>query len=141
MIVRWDYTKPWAYVPTLFGCLWIGVAVVSFILAESNLLATMILHLNGRYLMLQKEIREISNNLLAKTHPSQLAIEFRKEIIKMVDRNMELNDFATKLENAFTFRVFIMMAMSAILLCVLGFKVATVSFIFTLSKKSTLISI
>lgn len=128
LILRYDVSDLWGYC-LLAVLTWGSVVTISFIVAESNLLATMVLHLNGRYLFLKTDLKHISQSLLDKSHPSEIAMEFQKELTKIIGRNMELNEFASKLEEAFTFRLFIIMANSAILLCVLGFKVVTVSLI------------
>lgn len=119
----------WAlYVPTLAVSLWTGVAVVSHLAAESNLLAMIILHLNARYLHLQRDLKELQAKLSQdmKLSTDKVLAEYRKAFIGIVKRNVEYNDFAQKFQKQYSFCIFVMMAFSAVLLCVLAFKAATV---------------
>lgn len=128
-IFHYDLNIWYLYVPTLFLTLWIGVAVVSHLSAESNLLATIILHLNARYLHLQRDLKELQIRVSTdmKLSSDKVLGEYRKAFIDIVRRNVEYNDFAQKFQKQYSFCIFVMMAFSAVLLCVLGFKAATVS--------------
>ncbi|XP_073844567.1 odorant receptor 74a-like [Musca autumnalis] len=126
-IFHYDLANWYYYVPTLFLTLWIGVAVVSHLAAESNLLATIILHLNARYLHLQSDLKELHSKLSSdmKLSSDRLLGEYRREFIEIVKRNVEYNDFSQKFQIQYSFCIFVMMALSAVLLCVLAFKAAT----------------
>lgn len=125
--LRYDYSKLTTYIPSLIFLIWGGIVATAFIVAESNLIATLILHLNGRYLMLQNDLKNVCNDSLLKADPSEIAFKFRKEIQKIITQNMKINMFSSKLQDTYSFRIFIMLAMSSLFLCVLGFKIATVS--------------
>lgn len=131
-IFHYDLDIWYFYLPTLCLTLWIGVAVVSHLAAESNLLATIILHLNARYLHLQSDLKELQTRLASdmKLSTDKVLGEYRREFIEIVKRNVEYNDFAQKFQNQYSFCIFVMMAFSAVLLCVLAFKAATVRFDF-----------
>lgn len=127
MLFPYDYT-PWPiYIPTLFVNLWIGVAVVSAVVAESNILAMLILHLNARYILLQQDAHKLYATLKRTQRNERLLLEFQQRLVQIVKRNVELNEFAAKLQAQYSFRIFIMMGLSAILLCVLSFKTVTVN--------------
>lgn len=129
-----DYTVPWPrYVVFLAMSIWTGFAVVGPLIGEANMLAMQILHLNGRYSLLLQDLRKISRDSIAehercKDKDNMLVTQrFRCRLFEIIRRNVELNDFAKSLQEQYSFRVFVMMALSATLLCVLGFLTATVS--------------
>lgn len=137
MIFPYDYRPLYVYIPTLLATLWVGLEVVSLVLGEANFLATLILHLNARYEILQDDVKKISKELLNDEDPSEIAKKFHCRLIQHMYRNEELNEFGQKLENAFTFRIFVMMANSAVLLCILIFKAMAVR---ESTKKKKLVS-
>ncbi|XP_011180216.2 odorant receptor 74a-like [Zeugodacus cucurbitae] len=127
-----DYTVPWPrYLVFLAMSIWTGFAVVGPLVAEPNLLAMQILHLNGRYSLLLQDLRKISKESIVeherlKGKDTLLVTQrFRYRLFEIIRRNVELNEFAKSLQEQYSFRVFVMMAMSATLLCVLGFLTAT----------------
>ncbi|XP_013101482.2 odorant receptor 74a [Stomoxys calcitrans] len=126
-IFHYDLGIWYFYVPTLLVTLWIGVAVVSHLSAESNLVATVILHLNARYLHLQQELKELQCKLSSdmKISTDRVLGEYRLAFIDIIKRNVQYNEFAQKFQKQYSFCIFVMMAFSATLLCVLGFKAAT----------------
>nr|AKI29047.1 odorant receptor 74a [Bactrocera dorsalis] len=127
-----DYTVPWPrYLVFLTMSMWTGFAVVGPLVAEANILAMQILHLNGRYSLLLEDLRNISRESIAehekcKRKDNMLVTQrFRYRLYDIIRRNVELNDFAKSMQEQYSFRVFVMLALSATLLCVLGFLTAT----------------
>ena len=109
--------------------LWIGFAVVSHLVAESNLLAMIILHLNGRYLELQHDLDSLHEKLSrdVKISTDRVLKEYQRYLIDIIKRNIVYNEFAQKFQQQYSLCIFVMMAFSAVLLCVLAFKAATVN--------------
>nr|XP_036225090.1 odorant receptor 74a-like isoform X2 [Bactrocera oleae] len=127
-----DYTVPWPrYLVFLAMSMWTGFAVVGPLIAEANILAMQILHLNGRYSLLLDDLRNISRESIVehkncKGKDNMLITQrFRFRLYEIIRRNVELNDFAKSMQKQYSFRVFVMLALSATLLCVLGFLTAT----------------
>ncbi|XP_067633385.1 odorant receptor 74a-like [Eurosta solidaginis] len=132
---KFDYAASWLRYFTLLAMyIWTGIAVVGPLVAESNMLAMQVLHLNARYLLLLSDLRKISKEAIAahNAHTEEdnipLTQRFRLALVDIIRRNLELNNFAESLQSQYSFRIFIMMALSATLLCVLGFLTATLGF-------------
>lgn len=113
--------------------IWTGFAVVGPLVSEANMLAMQILHLNGRYSLLLRDLRKIAREAIEEHEKCKgrdkisVTQRFRYSLFDIIRRNVELNEFAKSLQDQYSFRVFVMMALSATLLCVLGFLTATVS--------------
>ncbi|CAD7011830.1 unnamed protein product [Ceratitis capitata] len=129
-----DFTVPWPrYVVFLIMSIWTGFAVVGPLVSEANMLAMQILHLNGRYSLLLRDLRKIAREAIEEHEKCKgrdkisVTQRFRYSLFDIIRRNVELNEFAKSLQDQYSFRVFVMMALSATLLCVLGFLTATVS--------------
>ncbi|XP_053965739.1 odorant receptor 74a-like [Anastrepha ludens] len=111
--------------------LWTGVAVVGPLVAEPNILAMQILHLNARYTLLLRDLSNIAKNTIEMHTRGKgedtvsVTSRFCYGLSDIIRTNVKLNDFAKSLQAQYSFRVFVMMALSATLLCVLGFLTAT----------------
>ncbi|XP_036344388.1 odorant receptor 74a-like [Rhagoletis pomonella] len=134
VIYKYDYKATFVgYLLFLAMALWTGFAVVGPLIAEANMLAMQILHLNARYTLLLRDLRKICQNAIeghamhkGEGENATVTSRFRYGLIDVVRRNVELNKFAESLQEQYSFRVFVMMALSATLLCVLGFLTATI---------------
>ena len=128
---HYEFDSLYLYLPTLMVSLWIGFAVVSHLVAESNLLAMIILHLNGRYLELQDDLDRLHEKLSRdkKISTDRVLKEYQRYLIDIIKRNIVYNEFAQKFQQQYSLCIFVMMAFSAVLLCVLAFKAATVSIV------------
>ncbi|XP_055856078.1 odorant receptor 74a-like [Episyrphus balteatus] len=123
--LHYEVEKPTLYGLTLMYLYYTGSTVTFFLIGEAYLLATFILHLNARYLILLEEIQLCSGELLKRVPKSRLASEFRKKIIYLNERNCNLDRFAGHLDKIHNFRIFVMIFFSAALLCVLSVQVAS----------------
>ncbi|XP_036337023.1 odorant receptor 74a-like [Rhagoletis pomonella] len=81
-----------------------------------------ILNLNGRFVLLEEEILHLGDEVLKLENPETIADQFNERLIVLVKRNVNLIKFAERLESQFTFPLFVMMADSAFVLCLLAFN-------------------
>ncbi|KAH8267484.1 hypothetical protein KR018_007251 [Drosophila ironensis] len=113
------------FVPLLLSNVWVGIIIDSMMFGETSLLCELIVHLNGRYLLLKRDMEvEIQRILLARERP-QMAGQLKELIVQTLRKNVALNQFGEQLEAQYTVRVFIMFAFAAGLLCALSFKAYT----------------
>lgn len=115
------------YIPLICLNFWLGLLVDTMLFGELNLLGEFMMHLNARYLELEKDLRLAAVQLLESDDATHIAQRYREELIKILRRNNVLNSFARLMENQFSFRIFISFGFSAVLLCVLLFKCHSVS--------------
>ncbi|KAH8358706.1 hypothetical protein KR093_001844, partial [Drosophila rubida] len=116
-----DVTRMPTYIIVIAINFWIGILIVSMLFGDLNLLAELLMHLNACYRQLSNDLRSAASHLLESEDTTKIAADYRRELIKVLKRNMDLNDFAANLDKLFTFRLFVSFAIAAILLCVLLF--------------------
>ncbi|XP_062123316.1 odorant receptor 74a-like [Drosophila sulfurigaster albostrigata] len=116
-----DNTKMPQYLILIGINFWVGILIITMLFGDLNLLGELLMHLNACYLQLGKDLRSGAARLLESNDSSNIAADYRRELIKVLQRNIDLNDFAANLERLFTFRLFISFAASALILCVLLF--------------------
>ncbi|EDW25423.1 GL26585 [Drosophila persimilis] len=125
MVFPFD-TEPLAvFVPLLLSNVWVGIVIDSMMFGETSLLCELIVHLNGRYLLLKRDLEESIQRILAERRRPQMARQLKELIIATLRQNVALNQFGEQLEAQYTVRVFIMFAFAAGLLCALSFKAYT----------------
>lgn len=127
MYYPFDITPNPIYVAIVLSNIWVGFTVITMVSGEDNILSEVLLHLNGRFLLLQQKLRQDADRLLHIVDERNIADELRRQIIEAVEENVRLYKFAEDFEREFSFRLFVSLSFSAGLLCVLGFKVYTVS--------------
>ncbi|KAH8406600.1 hypothetical protein KR215_009014, partial [Drosophila sulfurigaster] len=116
-----DNTKMPQYLILIGINFWVGILIITMLFGDLNLLGELLMHLNACYLQLGKDLRLAAARLLESNDSTNIAADYRRELIKVLQRNIDLNDFAANLERLFTFRLFISFAASALILCVLLF--------------------
>ncbi|XP_051862841.1 odorant receptor 74a-like [Drosophila albomicans] len=116
-----DNTKMPQYLILIGINFWVGILIITMLFGDLNLLGELLMHLNACYLQLGKDLRLAAARLLESNDSTNIAADYRRELIKILQRNIDLNDFAANLERLFTFRLFISFAASALILCVLLF--------------------
>ncbi|KAH8407250.1 hypothetical protein KR222_011314, partial [Zaprionus bogoriensis] len=110
------------YIPLICLNFWEGLLVDTILFGELNILGELMMHLNARYQELGKDLRLAAKRLLESCDATNIAEQYRKEVIQVLRRNNTLNSFAREIENQFTFRIFISFSFSSLTLCVLLFK-------------------
>ncbi|BFF94845.1 odorant receptor 35a [Drosophila madeirensis] len=113
------------FIPLLLSNMWVGIIIDSMMFGETSLLCELIVHLNGRYLLLKRDLEESIQTILADRQRPHMARQLKELIIKTLRKNVALNKFGEQLESQYTVRVFIMFAFAAGLLCALSFKAYT----------------
>ncbi|KAH8311694.1 hypothetical protein KR044_007587, partial [Drosophila immigrans] len=116
-----DNTQMPTYLILIGVSFWVGILIITMLFGDLNMLGELLMHLNACYLQLGKDLRSAADRLLESDDSTNIAADYRRELIKVLQRNIYLNDFAAKLESLFTFRIFISFAASALILCVLLF--------------------
>ncbi|XP_030384621.1 odorant receptor 35a [Scaptodrosophila lebanonensis] len=125
MVFPFDTTPLWLFVPLLISNIWVGVIIDSMIFGETNLLGEMMMHLNARYLLLQRDLQLSVDRILAMRQRPHMAHQLRQALTELLRRNVALNHFAERLEKVYNIRVFIIFSFSSGLLCALSFKTYT----------------
>ncbi|XP_016933828.2 odorant receptor 35a [Drosophila suzukii] len=125
MIFPFDSDPLYIFVPLLLSNVWVGIIIDSMMFGETSLLCELIVHLNGSYLLLRRDMELAIEKILAARERPYMAKQLEKLIIKTLRKNVALNHFGQELEAQYTVRVFIMFAFAAGLLCALSFKAYT----------------
>ncbi|CAD6999943.1 unnamed protein product [Ceratitis capitata] len=125
MYYPFDITPNPIYVAVVLSNIWVGFTVISLVAGEDNILSEVMLHLNGRFLLLQQKLRQNADRLLHNTDGRFIADALQDQIIEAIEENVRLYEFAKGFEREFSFRIFVNLSFSAGLLCVLCFKVYT----------------
>ncbi|XP_049310316.1 odorant receptor 74a [Bactrocera dorsalis] len=125
MYYPFDITPNPIYVAIVLSNIWVGFTVITMVSGEDNVLSEVMLHLNGRFLLLQQKLRHDAERLLHVVGDRNIADGLRRRIIEAIEENVRLYKFAEDFEREFSFRIFVNLSFSAGLLCVLGFKVYT----------------
>ncbi|XP_036329321.1 odorant receptor 74a-like [Rhagoletis pomonella] len=125
MYYPFDITPYAIYVAIVFSNIWVGLIVITTISGEDNLLSEVMLHLNGRFLLLQQKLRDDTKRLLDEANGKNVADDLSRQIVEAIRENERLYKFAKEFEREFSFRIFTNLSFSAMLLCALGFKVYT----------------
>nr|UZH23377.1 odorant receptor 74a-like [Anastrepha ludens] len=122
MTIPFDY-RPWPiYTAILIICLNVGCLVLTVVMSESYMLATSIFNLNGRFLLLEEEISNLGDAVLKYENSKTMADHFNQRLIALIKRNVDLIKFADRVESQFTLPLFVMMADSAVMLCLVAFN-------------------
>ncbi|EDV90822.1 odorant receptor 74a [Drosophila grimshawi] len=116
-----DNTKLPFYIPLICSNIWVGVLCTTVIIGDLNMLGEFMMHLNARYLQMDKDLKVSARRLIQSEDTTNIATDFHQELVKVLRRNAALNYFAKEVENQFTFRIFITFSFSATLLCVLAY--------------------
>lgn len=106
---------------------WASLLIVTMVFVDLNLLGDLLMHLNICYLQLGKDLHFAATLLLESNNKKYIAANYRRELRKVLSRNIDLNQFAKEIERQFTFRLFITFSFSSVILCVLLFKSYQVS--------------
>ncbi|XP_037941463.1 odorant receptor 74a-like [Teleopsis dalmanni] len=126
MLPHFDYTQWNLYLLCLYFTTHVAFCVIFQLVSESNILALLILNLNGQYMLLQAKLETLYLELEYRTNFEIAIYEFRNGLRDIIKRNQELNHFAVKLQQQYTIPIFIMMGFSAVILCTLVFMAATI---------------
>ncbi|KAH8358586.1 hypothetical protein KR093_001110, partial [Drosophila rubida] len=116
-----DNTKMPMYIILIAINFWVGLLIITMLFGDLNMLGELLMHLNACYLKLDNDLRSATARLLESDETTNIAADYQRELIKVLKRNKDLNDFAAHLQNLFSFRLFISFAASALILCVLLF--------------------
>lgn len=125
-VYLFDNTQLKYYIPLLCCNYWVGFNITSMLFGELNVLGELMMHLNARYVNLGRDLGLSVQELLKHGDPAHIARDYRRELTRILRRNVALNLFGEQLEKEFSFRIFIMFSFSAALLCAMGFKAYTV---------------
>ncbi|XP_018796426.1 PREDICTED: odorant receptor 74a [Bactrocera latifrons] len=125
MYYPFDITSNAIYVAIVLSNIWVGFTVITMVTGEDNVLSEVMLHLNGRFLLLQQKLRHDAERLLHVVDDRNIADGLRRRVIEAIEENVRLYKFAEDFEREFSFRIFVNLSFSAGLLCILGFKVYT----------------
>ncbi|XP_017050628.2 odorant receptor 35a [Drosophila ficusphila] len=125
MIFPFDSDPLHIFVPLLLSNVWVGIIIDSMMFGETSLLCELIVHLNGSYLLLKRDLEMAIQKILVARDRPQMAKQVKEQIIITIRKNVALNQFGQQLEAQYTVRVFIMFAFAAGLLCALSFKAYT----------------
>ncbi|XP_022231042.2 odorant receptor 74a-like [Drosophila obscura] len=124
-VYPFDNTPLHYFIPLLGLNFWVGVIITTMIFGELNVLGEMMMHLNARYVQLGQDLRRTTQRLLREANQLEMAASYRRSLTHILRRNGALHDFGAEIEKDFNFRVFVMFAFSAGLLCALSFKAYT----------------
>jgi len=116
-----DNTKWPVYIVMNTMNVWVGMLILMMIFGELNIIAELLMHLNTCYLELRRDLKLVTADLLKSDDTKNIAANYRRELIKVLTRNKNLNRFANEMEKQFTFRLFITFSFSALILCVVLF--------------------
>ncbi|XP_054082565.1 odorant receptor 74a [Zeugodacus cucurbitae] len=125
MYYPFDITPNPIYVAVVLSNIWVGFTVITMVSGEDNILSEVMLHLNGRFLLLQQKLGQDAERLLHAGDDRNIADDLRQRIVEAIEENVRLYKFAEDFEREFSFRLFVSLSFSAGLICVLGFKVYT----------------
>ncbi|XP_017067079.2 odorant receptor 35a [Drosophila eugracilis] len=125
MVFPFDSDPLYLFVPLLLSNVWVGIIIDSMMFGETSLLCELIVHLNGNYLLLKRDLELAIEKIVAARDRPYMASQLKQLIIKTLRKNVALNQFGQKMEAQYTVRVFIMFAFAAGLLCALSFKAYT----------------
>ncbi|XP_023179353.2 odorant receptor 74a [Drosophila hydei] len=124
-IYLFDNTKLYFFIPLICANYWVGIIITSMLFGELNVLGELMTHLNARYELLRRDLNGMAKQLLESAHPAEIAAKYRRAVIHILRRNAALNQFGQEMELEFSFRIFVLFAFSAALLCAMGFKAYT----------------
>ncbi|BFF98646.1 odorant receptor 74a [Drosophila madeirensis] len=124
-VYPFDNTKLQYFIPLIGLNFWVGVIVTSMLFGELNVLGELMMHLNARYVQLGQDLRRTAQRLLLEANKLEMAASYRRALTHILRRNGALHDFGEEIEQEFSFRIFVMFAFSAGLLCALCFKAYT----------------
>ncbi|EDW33435.1 GL15497 [Drosophila persimilis] len=124
-VYPFDNTQLRYLIPLIGLNFWVGVIVTSMLFGELNVLGEMMMHLNARYVQLGQDLRRSAQRLLGEANQLEMAASYRRELTRILRRNGALHEFGEQIEQEFSFRIFVMFAFSAGLLCALCFKAYT----------------
>nr|AEB91822.1 odorant receptor 35a [Drosophila melanogaster]AEB91835.1 odorant receptor 35a [Drosophila melanogaster] len=125
MIFPFDSDPLYIFVPLLLTNVWVGIVIDTMMFGETNLLCELIVHLNGSYMLLKRDLQLAIEKILVARDRPHMAKQLKVLITKTLRKNVALNQFGQQLEAQYTVRVFIMFAFAAGLLCALSFKAYT----------------
>ncbi|XP_068140855.1 LOW QUALITY PROTEIN: odorant receptor 35a [Drosophila tropicalis] len=125
MIFPFDVQPFYIFLPLLLSNVWVGLIIDSMMFGETNLLCELIAHLNGRYLLMKRDLKKDIDTILLARNRNHMARQLKELVVRTLRKNVELNHFCQELEEQYTVRVFIMFAFAAGLLCALSFKAYT----------------
>ncbi|XP_030384601.1 odorant receptor 74a [Scaptodrosophila lebanonensis] len=119
-----DNTQLRFYIPLIGTNIFVGIIITTMLFGELNVLGEILMHMNARYGQLGEHLRMTAKHLLAANtvDKGRIARQYRQALVQILRRNVELNNFGAQVEAQFSFRIFILFAFSAALLCALSFK-------------------
>ncbi|EDW79562.2 uncharacterized protein Dwil_GK20347, partial [Drosophila willistoni] len=124
-VYPFDNTQLRYYIPLICLNFWVGVIITSMLFGELNILGELMMHLNARYIQLGQDLRKVAQHLLNENNVDDMAYSYRQAFTRILRRNVSLNQFGAQVEKQFSFRIFVMFAFSAALLCAMSFKAYT----------------
>ncbi|KAH8380195.1 hypothetical protein KR009_009439 [Drosophila setifemur] len=124
-VYPFDNTWLPVFIPLLGLNFWVGVIITSMLFGELNVLGEIMMHLNARYVQLGQDLRRSTGQLLVESGSWSIASEYRRTLTHIVRRNAALRKFGERVEEEFSFRIFVMFLFSTALLCALFFKAYT----------------
>ncbi|KAH8257170.1 hypothetical protein KR038_005165 [Drosophila bunnanda] len=125
-VYPFDNTQLQYFIPLLGLNFWVGVIITSMLFGELNVMGELMMHLNARYVQLGQDLGRSARHLLETGGgDGDIAGSYRRALTHILRRNVALRDFADRVEEEFSFRIFVMFAFSAGLLYALFFKAYT----------------
>ncbi|EDW17826.1 odorant receptor 74a [Drosophila mojavensis] len=124
-VYLFDNTKLYFFIPLICANYWVGIIITSMLFGELNVLGELMMHLNARYKLLARDLHRVAKHLLESAHPAEISAKYRTAVVHILRRNAALNQFGEQMELEFSFRIFILFAFSAALLCAMGYKAYT----------------
>ncbi|XP_017111702.1 odorant receptor 74a [Drosophila elegans] len=124
-VYPFDNTQLQYFIPLLGLNFWVGFVITSMLFGELNVLGELMMHLNARYVQLGQDLHRSAHKLLEGRGTANIATRYRLLLTHILRRNAALRDFGQRMEEEFSFRIFVMFAFSAGLLCALFFKAFT----------------
>ncbi|XP_037947490.1 odorant receptor 74a-like [Teleopsis dalmanni] len=122
----YDYTSWIVYIPSVACSIALAVIIVAHMIGESNLLATIILHLNARFQLLERDILSCGYRTLKANDELYLTMAFRDQLIELVKRNFKLRKYCKKVQQLYSMQFFIIMSMSSLLICSMAFEIVQI---------------
>jgi len=130
-VFPWSHESPKMYIFSALLVCTCADTIGSHIIGESFLIATIVSHLNARYCILQEDITNLYDNMVEKERVSDDFVNlFGQRLKTLYRKNEDLNRFAGKVQDQFSLSVFILILNNVFLLCLLSFKILTVSMIY-----------
>ncbi|KAH8293132.1 hypothetical protein KR044_006020 [Drosophila immigrans] len=125
MIPPLDVSALYIFVPFTLSSVYVALQIVTMVFGEPALLCELMAHLNGRYMVLQRDLDASIAKIVEAQQRHRMAQQMRQVVVQTLRKNVALNRFRDQMELHFTVQMFIMFAFSALLLCALGFKTYT----------------